>query len=90
MEKYIRFKNNINLWYKEMDEYGLTKEEQELEREKSWDRIFNIEPFENDWILRGKYVQAVFWELKLEYVITVLEAEAADILGFKDFLFIQP
>lgn len=29
MEKYIRFKNNIELWYKEMDEYGLTKEEQE-------------------------------------------------------------
>ena len=29
MEKYIRFKNNINLWYAEMDKYGLTKEEQE-------------------------------------------------------------
>ena len=29
MDKYIRFKNNINLWYKEMDSYGLTKEEQE-------------------------------------------------------------
>ena len=29
MEKYIRFKNNIGLWYKEMDEFGLTKEEQE-------------------------------------------------------------
>jgi DNA polymerase-3 subunit alpha len=28
MEKYIRYKENINLWYKEMDEYGLTKEEQ--------------------------------------------------------------
>ena len=28
MEKYIRFKNNINLWYREMNEYGLTKEEQ--------------------------------------------------------------
>ena len=28
MEKYIRFKNNIDLWYKEMDTYGLTKEEQ--------------------------------------------------------------
>ena len=28
MEKYIRYKDNINLWYKEMDEYGLTKEEQ--------------------------------------------------------------
>ena len=30
MEKYVRFKNNINLWYKEMDEFGLTKEEQEV------------------------------------------------------------
>ena len=29
MEKYIRFKNNINLWYREMDEFGLTKEEQQ-------------------------------------------------------------
>ena len=28
MEKYIDFKNNISLWYKEMDKYGLTKEEQ--------------------------------------------------------------
>ena len=30
MEKYIRFKNNINLWYQEMNEFGLTKEEQEV------------------------------------------------------------
>ena len=30
MEKYIRFKNNINLWYKEMRSYGLTTEEQEV------------------------------------------------------------
>ena len=29
MEKYIRFKNNINLWYEEMKEYGLTPEEME-------------------------------------------------------------
>lgn len=28
MEKYIRFKNNIKLWYQEMDSYGLTKAEQ--------------------------------------------------------------
>lgn len=28
MEKYVRFKNNIELWYKEMDKAGLTKEEQ--------------------------------------------------------------
>lgn len=30
MEKYIRFKNDINLWYKEMTEYGLTLKEQEV------------------------------------------------------------
>lgn len=32
MDKYVRFKNNISLWYQEMDSYGLTKQEQkELE-----------------------------------------------------------
>ena len=30
MEKYIRYKDNINLWYQEMDSYGLTKEEQKV------------------------------------------------------------
>ena len=28
LDKYVRFKNNISLWYKEMDEAGLTKEEE--------------------------------------------------------------
>lgn len=28
MNKYYRFKNDISLWYKEMDNFGLTKEEQ--------------------------------------------------------------
>lgn len=30
MEKYIRFKENISLWYQEMNKYGLTKEEQKV------------------------------------------------------------
>lgn len=30
LEKYARFKNNINLWYKEMDNYGLTEQEKNL------------------------------------------------------------
>ena len=30
MEKYIRFKNDINLWYQEMKEYGLTGQEMEV------------------------------------------------------------
>lgn len=28
MDKYVRFKNNISLWYDEMTRYGLTKDEQ--------------------------------------------------------------
>ena len=28
IDKYFRFKNDISLWYKEMDNFGLTKEEQ--------------------------------------------------------------
>ena len=30
MEKYIEYKNDISLWYKEMDRYELTKEEQKI------------------------------------------------------------
>lgn len=30
LEKYARFKNDISLWYQEMDSYGLTKEEQKI------------------------------------------------------------
>ena len=30
MEKYVRFKNDISLWYKEMDTQGLTKDEQKV------------------------------------------------------------
>jgi len=30
LQKFARFKNNITEWYKEMDEYGLTQEEQDI------------------------------------------------------------
>lgn len=30
LDKYVRFKNNIQLWYQEMDKAGLTKEEQKV------------------------------------------------------------
>lgn len=29
-DRYVRFKNDISLWYKEMDDFGLTKEEQAI------------------------------------------------------------
>lgn len=33
LSKYARFKDDISLWYKEMDNWGLTKQEQELLKE---------------------------------------------------------
>ena len=30
IDKYCRYKNDISLWYKEMDDFGLTKEEQKV------------------------------------------------------------
>ena len=30
LNKFARFKNNINEWYKEMSDYGLTEHEQDL------------------------------------------------------------
>ena len=30
LDKYVRFRNDINEWYKEMDEWGLTPEEQDI------------------------------------------------------------
>ena len=34
----------------------------------NWEKIFDTEPFENEWTSRGFDVQATFWELKREYV----------------------
>ena len=33
IDQYIRYKNDINEWYKDMDDYGLTKDEQEILKE---------------------------------------------------------
>lgn len=30
LDRYVRFRNDISQWYKEMDEWGLTKEEQQI------------------------------------------------------------
>ena len=56
--------------YDEQDAYykSLPDSEKETYMEQNWERIFNITPFENSWTARGKWVQAVFWELKKEQI----------------------
>lgn len=35
---------------------------------ESWQKIFDIEPEENEWFSKGRYVQATFWELRKEMI----------------------
>ena len=44
----------------------LTPEQQKAYRDRNWERVFDVSPFENDWIRRGDWVQATFWELRKE------------------------
>lgn len=47
---------------------ALPENEKQVALENSWKNIFDITPFENDWTVKGRYVQATFWELKTEYI----------------------
>lgn len=47
---------------------SLNKEERNNAIRKSWDEIFNIKPFCNDFMCRGRYIQATFWGIKKEQV----------------------
>lgn len=44
---------------------GTEKEKLILE---SWQNIFDVEPYENDFFPKGKYIQAVFWALKKDMI----------------------
>lgn len=50
LDKHYRFKNNINLWYQEMELYGLTKEEQKV-LEKYYLPSYGTPPQQEDLML---------------------------------------
>lgn len=47
---------------------GLSEEELLKETERSWQRVFDVEPYDSDTFSRGRYVQATFWEIRKEYI----------------------
>ncbi len=50
----------------------LPQTQQKMLKEKSWEKIFDISPPINTrWYRCGMFIQATFWELRLEYVIAV-------------------
>jgi hypothetical protein len=68
-----------DIWYnnahneKESDELddwydSLSREEQEKLKLESWDTVFDTHFDPRPWYERGKWVQATFWELRLEQV----------------------
>lgn len=51
---------------------NLPPKEQAFVKMKSWEKIFIVSPpYESAWECRGKYVQATFWELRLEQVVAI-------------------
>jgi hypothetical protein len=56
-------------WEEQHDWFdNLPKSEQEKVKLESWSRIFNTEPFQNDWTSNGRYIQATFWKLEKTYI----------------------
>lgn len=50
----------------------LPQTRQKILKEKSWEKIFDISlPINTEWHRQGMFIQAVFWVLRLEYVVTV-------------------
>jgi hypothetical protein len=49
---------------------SLPPDERQQVKEKSWESIFDITPLENDFHRQGCFVQATFWELRRELVIS--------------------
>ena len=53
-----------------MDAYydSLSKGEQETFKNENWQGVFDITPLDNDWMTRGRWIQATVWELRKEMI----------------------
>lgn len=47
---------------------GLSAKQQQQEKEKSWQQIFDVTPRYGDWDANGEAVQACFWAIKKEQI----------------------
>lgn len=47
---------------------ALSPAEQVRFKHKNWERVFDLTPIENDWIIKGSRIQATFWQLRKEQV----------------------
>ena len=47
---------------------ALSKEKQQIMKEKNWEGVFDLSPLDNEWRTRGDSIQATFWELKRDQI----------------------
>lgn len=57
--------------YNKLDKWlnSLSEEERHKEIIKSWDSIFDITPYKNDFCRNGYFIQGTAWELKAENIV---------------------
>ena len=53
-----------------MDAYydTLTPDEQEAFKNENWQGAFDLTPMDNDWMTRGRWIQATVWKLRKEMI----------------------
>ena len=52
----------------EQEQNSLPDKERKMYRDKNWERLFDLTYVDNDWMHRGDWIQATFWELRKEYI----------------------
>jgi len=58
--------DRVNAWFE-----ALPPDRQQDAKLKSWENIFDITPAATDWLIKGRYIQATFWELNLNQIVSV-------------------
>lgn len=62
--------NEESFWKVEEWFDSLSKDMQEKVTKSSWEDVFDITPFQNDFCWNGRYVQATFWEITKDQVVS--------------------
>lgn len=72
-DSYLSDAENETDFEEDWDRFDLlSEEEQQKEKESSWERIFAVSPpIDNGWNKVGRFIQATFWELRKEQVIRI-------------------
>ena len=68
-DSFLDSSHNEKEWDLQHEWYdALAPEKRQGVKEESWNDIFNITPTQNEWIARGREVQAVFWKITKEMI----------------------